>query len=281
MTPDAKLVSSVDTNLQHDFVSDEIIAAATRGNGKYADATNEKRLTVHVSGRIYPPADDSQPRGGRKVGGMAIAVSCLSNSSSAILRSLFEEGFLPQLLGYRECQMDTKRDGLVALLGYNNLGPSRRRCSLYGIFFALKLVNQLYITHGKHAKTQVSSAKNGETFSKLPTHIEIVTDSNYVYELLKNTTRVQEWGNVTNFKDFQYTGHGPKWFANTDILYSLSRAYYNMVDQQGALATAGYGNVTIGFVLNSRGATPVEAFEFRSKMNKWGSEAAEIFQERA
>ena len=72
------------------------------------------------------------------------------------------------------------------------------------------------------------------------TAIELVTDSHYVLDLLKNTTSLNEWGRHETRADFKYTGPGPTHRVNPDILYPLARTHYHLVVES-------HRNVTIKF----------------------------------
>lgn len=237
---------------------------------------NDNRWSVYVSGRVYPPDDASQARGGRRVGGMAVAMPFSSKTLTALFEQALKEGVKPQLLGSKRCQIEDQLEGLVALIGYSNLGPSRRRCGLYACFVALQVMAQLCTLIDKHSKAHgLTASGEEESCPPMPKHIDIVTDSSYVYDLLKDSGKVWEWGCALSPDQFVYTGRGSKWFANTDLIYGLSRAYHKLVDPRGARS------VTVSFVLKSGDTDPVEASKFRKKMGSWGTEAARLFYERA
>jgi hypothetical protein len=63
---------------------------------------------------------------------------------------------------------------------------------------------------------------------ELPTatiEVNIFTDSNFVWNLLQNSTSLLCWGSYSRKYDFVYDGEAPAWKANPDILYPLSRTY--------------------------------------------------------
>lgn len=239
-------------------------------------------LSVHVSGRVHPPGDATQARGTRRVGGMVVAMPSLSDGFAALLKEALKDLYATQLLGLEKCQLDDDQDGLVAQIGYTNLEASRRRCSLSAVSVALRIVTQLYVLIGKASRGQRSQTASGEqSCPPTPTHINIAMDSGYVYGLLKDTERLWEWGSALTQEEFVYTGEGSKWFANTDILFSLSRAYYKLVDPQGVISNLLQANITVNFVLDTGQTTPTKASEFRGKMDSWGKEAAKLFYERS
>lgn len=246
------------------------------------DTCLSAHVLVHTCGRVHPPGDDTQARGTRRVGGMVVAMPSLSDDFATLLEQALKDLYATQLLGLEKCQLDDDQDGVVAQIGYTNLEASRRRCSLSAISVALRILTQLYVLIGKASRAHRSrTSSGGQSCPPTPTHINITTDSGYVYGLLKDTDRVWEWGSALTQEEFVYNGEGSKWFANTDILFSLSRAYYKLVDPQGVMSSLLEANITVNFVLDTRNRTPLKASEFRGKMDSWGKEAAKLFHKRS
>jgi mTERF len=237
------------------------------------------RLSVYVSGRVYPPDNKSTARGVRRAGGMAIAMPALSGELSAALEHVLNEDFRPQLLGFKSCQVHESEKGLVALIGYTNLGPSRRRCGLYSCFIALRIVTQLYMFLDKRRRSQ--SLDEGSC-PPMPRYVDIITDSDYVYNLLKDKDQLWEWGSAQTLEEFKGNVRGSKKFANTDIVYTLSRAHHKLVDPNGGVASALNTSIAVSFCLSNNGQTSqIEASQFCEEMNRFGIESAKLFYERS
>jgi hypothetical protein len=234
-------------------------------------------LVVYVSGRIFPPDDASEVRGKRRAGGMAIAMPSLSPSFSKVFRQSCEKCFSSQLLSTKNCAYDENGSGFVALLGYPYLRPSRRRCSLYVCREALRVVRQLFLEVSEASKeAQACDYSGGEVCPRASMHIQIVTDSNYVFELLQDTGELLEWGSKPSQRDFAFTGEVEEWTANTDILYPLSRTYFNLVRPDSNVFTAFQTNLTVNFMVDAGVSDARETNRaFLENMGVWASAAAE------
>jgi hypothetical protein len=181
---------------------------------------NKTYLAAFVSGRTYPPERASDARGRRKEGGLSIYFPQLRGRhiGEKLLRAAAERCFAYQVMpnsenGTRYC------DGLI-LLGYNDLRPSRNRCGLHVCNDVLRVILELLRLDSSCPELQNSTIE-----------VDIFTDSNYAWDLLHNTTSLLRWGSYSRKHDFVYDGKGPKWKANPDILYPLSRTYYGLVNQ--------------------------------------------------
>ena len=235
-------------------------------------------LAVYVSGRVFPPDDRSQVLGQRRAGGMAIAIPSLPKSFSNLFLQSCEKCFSTQLFSAKSFLTNSETEnGLVALLGYPYLRPSRRRCSLYVCREGLRLVRQLFLEVAEASKTsRVSEQAGGKVCLPPPMHIHIITDSNYAFDLVQNTSSLLEWGSKPVKKDFLYTGDTPEWVANTDILWPLSRTYYNLVHLEGNVPTTLQNNLTVTFMLNDVGLVDRDTnHSLRETMDAWAREAAE------
>jgi len=183
--------------------------------GAVKSASNITHLTIHTSGRAFPPEDTV--RGRRRAGGMALQV--LSWSPDEWRRTCANI--------WRGRRLRLLADGQTVILGYPFLRPSRPRCSLYACEEALRVASQF---------AKMSSPDT------LQRSISIVTDSGYVFGLLQNTTQVLEWGLAETKDDFlsSWDKHPQSCElhqANPDILYPLSRLCYQMVEKSNKVVS--------------------------------------------
>ena len=230
-------------------------------------------LSVYVSGRVYPPGGISQNRGLRRAGGMAVTIPSMPEGlSEAFFNFAFDECCKGQILASRNLE----NSGLLVLLGYAYLRPSRHRVSLYICLVTLRVLTQVYLLAGKAAaKSRGLERKGDKTPPPPPTHIHIMTDSNYVYELLSSATKLQEWGSKPTLAEFVYTGNGSAWAANPDIIYHVSRTYSRLVEPMGAISAALQANLTVSFGHIVEGTDQMAACTLRDNMGEWAKEAAE------
>ena len=207
---------------------------ALEGSGMQASTndTNTLYLAAFVSGRAYPPDNAKKIRGGRCAGGLSMFFPQFRgcHAGGKLLRSASERCFTSQIMpnagnGTRYC------DGLV-LVGYPYLRPSRNRCSLYGCRDALRLILVLLSRE----------ALRYPEIQRYNVEIDIFTDSNYAWEMVRNSTTLEHWGSYNRSDDFVYDGNVPKWMANVDILYPLARTYYRLIHQD-PLPTKASGKV--------------------------------------
>jgi hypothetical protein len=160
-------------------------------------------LRICAAGRAFPAEDVA--RGRRRAGGLALFVpSWTMNDWREVCTNLWTEK-----------RMRLLPDGQTIILAYLYTRPSRPRCSLYACREALRAAAQ-WLDYQEEAKEM---------------EITIETDSNYVLDLLQNTTQVLEWGRAPTKDAFCYTGPAPLHQVNRDILYPLARTYYHLVEQ--------------------------------------------------
>lgn len=238
----------------------------------------DKALVVYVSGRVYPPDNVSQNRGLRRAGGMAIAIPSLPGGiPEGFFDSALDECCRGQILSAKHITVG-QRESLLVQLGYAYLRPSRRRASLYVCLVTLRIFTGVYLLAANAA------AKAREKESKMlddvppspPNQIHIVTDSNYVYELLHNAADILEWGSNPTVAEFRKTRSGSNYAANPDIVYTISRTYSRLVELMGGTTGALQGNLTsvrFGHIIDAK--NPLAASAFRENMGEWAKEAAE------
>lgn len=233
-------------------------------------------LSLYVSGCAWPSDGALQNRGLRKAGGMAIFIPNLPEGlSEDLLSSALDECCRGQILATRKS--GNRADDLLVLLGYTNLRPSRRRASLHICLVTLRVLAQVYRLADKKAAAAVSRQSGGDADIRtlpVPTTIRIVTDSNYVHELLQSTEKLLQWGSKPTLAEFVYTGRGSDWAANPDILYSLSRSYSGLLDLVGQKLSRTQANLTVSFVHVGEGMDHVSASTLRDNMGDWAAEAA-------
>lgn len=241
---------------------------------------DDASLSVYVSGRVYPPDGVSQNIGLRRAGGMAIAIPSIPDGlSEALFNFAFDECCRGQARQTKDPRNDDQ-GGLLVQLGYAYLRPSRRRASLYACLVALRVVTQAYLLASKAAtkSRRIWEEKGTKAPPPPPSHIHIITDSNYVADLLQSSTKLLEWGSKPSCDEFQYNENGSKnWVANPDITYPLSCTYSRLVDPMGMIVDALQANLTVSFshVTDGRTQNRVAANCLREDMGDWAKEAAE------
>ena len=199
------------------------------GNFRLADAlklnsTNDQNkliITVVSAGRSHPPERRDSVRGRRRAGGLALHFPQVDGfyfgkALRAAAESLLGGQVMPP------CENGTTYCDGVVLIGYPYLRPSRNRCSLYACRDALRLVQNLLAI-------QRSACPE---FENATVTVEVFTDSIYAWSLIRNTTRLLQWGSFSRKEDFYNDGEGPEYSANLDILYPVARTYYRLVQQE-------------------------------------------------
>ena len=248
----------------------------TKAKSTLMTVNEDSSLSVYVSGRIWPPDSAFQNRGLRRAGGMAINIPNLPEGlSEDVLRSAFDECCKGQILATRKSDKDAGE--WLVLLGYAYLRPSRRRASLYICLVALRVLTQVYLLADKNeaANSNGLDGNASTTLPAVPTSIRIVTDSNYVYELLQQAGNLLDWGTKTTLTEFIHTEKGSDWAANPDILYPISRTYSGLLNPMGPTSPSIRANLTICFGHVAEGANQVSSSTLRDNMGEWAAEAAE------
>jgi mTERF len=260
-----------------------------------SSTTDVSYLRIYASARVFPPDGTTQARGLRRGGGIAVVMPGLPPSLARICEQAMEEGSQGQLLSLNHDRQD---DGelVLALSGFPLLRPSRRRCSLFACLVALRVASQfcrLILSNEQAAnnnKPKESAAVNPPGQS-LPNQIDIVTDSSYVFGLLKDRDRLLEWANARTQLEFVYDGDESTAWANTDIIWPLSRAYNKLVSGDDAnLSDVVRGNnkMTVRFVLQAKHSMTskeeyvnhVRTSVFRRQVDSWAKEAASVQYQR-
>jgi hypothetical protein len=212
-------------------------------------------IVVYVSGRIYPQDSMNRVRGSQQAGGMSIFFPQVANGSPH-----FKERFnkiakacFGQLVPETECGVT--RDGLV-LVGFPGLWPSRSRCEISACHGALTTVLLLL----------VQEAATNRNIQNQSYQVDVYTSSDYVWRLLRNETRLTEWGEHESIKSFKNsTEAGSKSTNNPDLLYPLSQivkrimsSNSSLIDPQGNAIPMGK-QVKIRFLHSSDGNTADES----------------------
>jgi hypothetical protein len=188
---------------------------------EYDGETKRTYLAAFVSGRAYPPEKSGEARGRQKAGGLSIYFPQLHGCQDGgkFLRTAAERCLANQIIP-NAGNGTTYCDGTI-LLWCPDIKPSRNRLGLYVCREVLRLILELL-------------SLEAESCTDLPdstVEIDIFTDSNYVWDLLHNSTSLLRWGSYSRRDEFVYDGELPEWKANLDTLYPLSRTYYRLVNQ--------------------------------------------------
>jgi hypothetical protein len=164
-------------------------------------------------------------RGSEQAGGMSIFLPQVAYGSLQ-----FKERFnkvakacFGQLVPETECGVT--RDGLV-LVGFPGLWPSRSRCEISACHGALTAVLLLLV----HEAATNRDMKN-ESYQ-----VDIYTSSDYAWRLLRNATRLTEWGEHGSIKSFKNsTEAGSKSANNPDLLYPLTQIVKRIMSSNSSL----------------------------------------------
>lgn len=190
-------------------------------------------LAIFVSSATFPPKRIEGLRGRRKAGGSSIYIPQLQGSygGAKLLRAAAERCFSNLLMPSTTDNAEgTNYADATMLLGYPYNRPSKNRCGLYACREALRLAIEVILAN------QVDGSKNEMKESKI--HVDVFTDSNYAWEIVKNNDDLKRWGMSPTRDGFVYDGSLPKHRVNTDILYPLSRTYFRLVEQDFLPITA-------------------------------------------
>ena len=180
-------------------------------------------IVAYVAGRTYPTDGVEQVRGARRAGGMSLffpQVACGDLFLAERLREATEQSFaqiMPEELG------GTSYNNGTILNAYPYFRPSRNRCELYACHDALKVILQLL-------KQEAVANCNAGTRNY---QVDIYTDSDYAWKLLRNQSQILEWGSFTSEDAVEYAGPGQRSSANLDLLYPLCRTYSRLVSRNG------------------------------------------------
>lgn len=176
-------------------------------------------LTIEIAGGAFPPEDTV--RGRRRAGGMALCIKGWSaNDWKQVCYDLWT-GWRVRIIN----------DGNTVILGYRYIRPSRPRCTLYACREAIRVATEWC------NKRIINNNNTSTTIKKV--HITIITESNYVIELLQNTTQLSILGNCKTKDDIEiYTKNGlqlpstKRYTINPDILHPLAISYNQLVNKQ-------------------------------------------------
>jgi mTERF len=166
---------------------------------------------ICAASRAYPAT--RIVRGHRRGGGMALFSPGWTSAQWKALA--------PRVWKGQEDRIRLLKNGCL-VLGYPYTRPSQRRCSLYVAREALRVAVELSITNPRDT----------------PSDVVVVTDSHYVLDLLKNGTKVAEWGEAETAAAFQYDGPLQRFQANVDILYPLARTWFNLATRNCTVSFA-------------------------------------------
>jgi len=183
-------------------------------------------FVVYVAGRPFPADDFEQVRGFRRAGGMCLYFPQVAHGSEALVERLRQATIRSFAQIMPENEGGTCYTQGSILNGYPYLRPSRNRCELYACHDALKVILQLL-----NQEAEINSNS-----SLLKAKVDIYTDSDYAWKLLRNHTRILEWSSFVSEEAVNYEGPGQRSWANLDLLYPLSRTYSRLV----ALTSRGF-----------------------------------------
>jgi hypothetical protein len=225
-----------------DSFPDSAVASTTsRKKAASSEGMNSQKLTVYVTARAYP--DEDGIRGRRRAGGIVLHVPTWNvNDWRATCHELWK--------GQR---FRVLPDGQTVLMPFSYTRPSAPRCHLYAACEALRVCRE-WVRRGQ--KNSILSSFE----------LTLVTDSNYVVDMVSNTTKLLEWGYPNSQQTFVYASEGTselpkvsKQRANIDILYPLARAYYDLQFYHWSTASLGEDadkeNITKVVPLRSKAVT--------------------------
>jgi hypothetical protein len=175
---------------------------------------NEDELTIFVTARAYPK--EETVRGRRRAGGFVVHIPTWTVNDWRLACSEIWQDRRFRLLS----------NGETVLMGFPSTRPSSPRCHLFASCEALRVAKEWIRVQQQQQRQPIDS--NGHSSSRLY-QLNLVTESNYVVDLISNTTRLMEWGSFETLKSFVFVdGHVSRCRANLDILYPLARVYHNL-----------------------------------------------------
>jgi hypothetical protein len=211
-------------------------------------------IVAYVAGRIYPRDSRSRARGSQQKGGLSLFFPQVAYGSpqfkfkfAQIARACFTQSVPETEYNF------FGKDG-IASVGFPGLWPSRTRTELAACHSALKAVLFMLVQeagsnpHSKGGRFQV----------------DIYTGSESVWRLLRNESRLLEWGKYESTKLFKSSDVGLKASSNADLLFPLCQTvlrmmqYCSVVDQKGNSIRLGK-QVKIRFLHTSDGNTEDES----------------------
>ena len=211
-------------------------------------------IIVYVAGRVYPRDSLSIVRGSYRKGGVALFFPQVAYGSpqftlkfAQIARACFRQ-LLP------ETEFEFFGSEGAASVGFPGLWPSRTRTELAACHSALRAVLLLLVQ-----EAGVNASAKYERFQ-----VDIYTASEAVWRLLRNETRLLEWGEYESMKSFRETAAGSKSPNNVDLLFPLCKTvsrmmgYRSVIDQNGNSIRLGE-EVKIRFLHASDGNTDDES----------------------
>jgi hypothetical protein len=205
-------------------------------------------IVVYVAGRIYPRDSSERVRGSQQTGGVSLffpQVAYGSPQFSAKFAQISRACF-PQRVP--ETEYEFFGNNGTASVGFPGLWPSRTRTELAACHSALRAVLLLLVQ-----EAGANPSAKDEHFQ-----VDVYTGSEAVWRLLRNETRLLEWGEYHSMKSFKNSTDGSKASNNPDLLFPLSKTVSRMmghctvVDQNGNSIRLGK-QVTIRFMHASDG----------------------------
>ena len=189
-------------------------------------------VTLLVLGRVYSEEPNSV-RGVRKSEGISISIleQTVTDHLADLLRSAANACFgsiIPDGL--------TDFDMGVICVGSSILKPSRRRCDLYACHAGLKICSHIL-------KNQSDGANKTVIF-------RIFTDSQYSFDLLKNSRELDKWASKKSLLDFTMSfkkednNVQPLHFVNSDLLFPLCQTYKRLVEGKYAAVSVEFLHIS-------------------------------------
>lgn len=176
-------------------------------------------IVAYVAGRIYPRDSRSRARGSQQKGGVSLFFPQVAHGSThfrlrfaQIARACF-----PQSVPETEYDF-LARDGLTSV-GFPGLRPSRTRTELAACHSALRAVLLMLVQEA--GSNPLSKDENFQ--------IDIYTGSESVWRLLRNESRLLEWGGYDSTKSFKSSDVGLMASNNADLLFPLCKTLSRMM----------------------------------------------------
>ena len=206
-----------------DVLEQRSISIGFRPQQSLGVADKSVHLAAYVTSGVYPTGIPM--RGVRQTSGSLLYFPQLQGCSIAnellttAIRDTIDTQVLPDLAG-------TDFDQGIVLSFYPGTRPSRNRGGLWACSNALRVATELIASD--------------PTLKEYDVNLDIITDSGYIVQLLRDPEALLKWGSHSRRKDFVYDGPEPLWRVNVDLLYPLARTYYRMTHQ--LFAAPKYGN---------------------------------------
>lgn len=170
-------------------------------------------LAIYVTSGTHKPEGQGSAT---PVGAMGVYFPQLQGTGANSLLQMAIENTIVGITLPTEAGTDLTK-GLVISF-FPDQKATKNRCTLFACSNALRLAIELLAADPRLRGYDL--------------HIDLITDSTFVWELLRDQNSVMEWGSFTSGKAFVHEGQKKPWNIHPEILFPVARTYFRLKEQR-------------------------------------------------